>query len=209
MPKKPGLDAAYALGGADDVKALYADWAQTYDSGFVAALGYQLHQAVGEAYAAAGGRGPVLDVGAGTGLVGEVLAAAGIGPVEGTDISAEMLAAADAKGVYARTFVADVTTRLPIEDNHYAGVVSAGTFTLGHLGPAPLAELVRITAPGGLFAIAVNAAHYEAAGFGAFLSGDLAGAITDLSLSAVRIYAEGATHDHADDGGLILTFRVA
>ncbi|MEO0664733.1 MAG: methyltransferase domain-containing protein, partial [Pseudomonadota bacterium] len=125
MPKKPGLDAAYALGGADDVKALYADWAQTYDSGFVAERGYQLHQAVGDAYAAAGGRGPVLDVGAGTGLVGEVLAAAGIGPVEGTDISGEMLAAADAKGVYARTFVADVTTRLAIEDNHYAGVVSA------------------------------------------------------------------------------------
>ncbi|MEL6550682.1 MAG: class I SAM-dependent methyltransferase [Pseudomonadota bacterium] len=208
MGKKPGLDAAYGLHGPEDVKALYRDWAGTYDTGFVAERGYVLHEVVAAGFVAAGGAGPVLDVGAGTGLVGAALARRGLGPLHATDISAPMLAEAEAKGCYADLFEADITQPLACANSTYGGVVSAGTFTLGHLGPDPLAELVRITRPGGVLAIAVNAVHYEAAGFAAALAA-LGPRITGLATHSIRIYAEDAAHDHAADLGLLVTFRAA
>ena len=207
MAKDPDLNAAYGLDGTDSVKQLYANWAETYDAAFAKTQGYDLHRQVAAHFAAAGGQGPVLDVGAGTGLVGEALAALGISDVDGTDLSPEMLGVARAKGCYGLCFTADITQPLDVPDDTYGGIISAGTFTLGHLGPEPLAELIRITRPGGLFAITVNAAHWQAAGFGpAFEAlGDL---IEDLKKAYVAIYTSGADHDHADDRGFVVTFRV-
>ncbi|MEL6688804.1 MAG: class I SAM-dependent methyltransferase [Pseudomonadota bacterium] len=207
MSKDPDLDAAYGLSGPQSVKELYASWAETYDASFAASQGYDLHRQVAAHFVRAGGRGPVLDVGAGTGLVGEALAALGIKDIEGTDLSPEMLAVAEAKGCYSRCFAADITQPLDIPNDTYAGVTSAGTFTLGHLGPAPLEELIRITRPDGLFAITVNAAHWEAAEFqAAFVA--LGDKIKDLQKAEVGIYAAGAEHDHAGDRGFVVTFRV-
>ncbi|MEM1235509.1 MAG: class I SAM-dependent methyltransferase [Pseudomonadota bacterium] len=207
MAKKPGLKTAYGLDGVEDVKALYRDWAESYDDGFAEARGYDLHRIVAEGYHAAGGEGPVLDVGAGTGLVGEVLAKLGIGPVDGTDISPEMLEVAAAKGCYARTFVADITQPTAVFDDTYCGIVSAGTFTLGHLGPGPIAELIRITRPGGLVALTINAQHWEEAGFESAIRqlGDL---VADVQRRSVQIYAASADHDHAADIGYLTLLRV-
>ncbi|MEM6895782.1 MAG: methyltransferase domain-containing protein [Pseudomonadota bacterium] len=209
MAKKPGLEAAYALKSTEDVKELYAAWAGSYDSDFAVQNDYDLHHQVARGYAARGGVGPVLDVGAGTGLVGVALAALGVGTIHGTDISGEMLAQADAKGCYARVFVSDITRPLTdIADGTYAGIVSAGVFTLGHLGPEPIGELIRITQTGGLLALAVNATHWEAAGFeDAFAA--LGAQVTDLTRTPVSIYTEAATHDHAGDQSMLVTFRAA
>ncbi len=204
---KPDLEGAYALNGADDVRRLYADWAGTYDSGFATARGYQLPALVAAGYAEGGGKGSVLDVGAGTGLVGEALAAQGVGPIEGTDLSAEMLAVAQSKGVYGRTFTSDLMQPLPIEDNTYQGITSAGTFTLGHLGPEPLSELIRITAPGGLFALSINAEHWNAAGFGTAFE-RLAAQVADLTRAPIPIYTKDVDHEHAADLGYLVRFRV-
>ncbi|MEM6726976.1 MAG: class I SAM-dependent methyltransferase [Pseudomonadota bacterium] len=208
MPRKPDLESAYDLSSPEDAKALYADWAESYDSGFVAEHGYVLPEEVARGFHAAGGAGPVLDVGAGTGLVGEALAARHVGPLEGTDISAEMLAVASQKRCYARTFLANITRPIDIADGTYGGVVSAGTFTLGHLGPEPLGELIRITLPGGVLAIAVNEEHWHAAGFGAAFEG-FGAAITDLAQTFIPIYAAGAAHAHGGDNALLVTFKKA
>lgn len=203
---QPGLAAAYSLRTPEDSRALYRDWAASYDAGFAAAQGYLLPGHVAAAYVAAGGAGPVLDVGAGTGLVGAALVAAGVGPIEGTDISPEMLAVAAGKGLYARLFPGDVTRGLDAADRHYAGVVSAGTFTLGHLGPAVLPDLLRIARPGALFVLSVHAAHFEAADFaGAFAA--LGPAITPPDLTPVAIYGEGADEAHRHDRALLAVFR--
>ena len=69
MSRRPNLEDAYALSSKQDVKDLYSDWAQSYDTGFSDAQGYQMPRVVAQAFVAAGGVGPVLDVGAGTGLV--------------------------------------------------------------------------------------------------------------------------------------------
>lgn len=202
----PDLDDAYALSGPEDNRRLYAAWAATYDRDFAAARGYLLPEAVAAAFAAAGGRGPVLDLGAGTGLVGAALAARGIGPLDGADLSPEMLAVARGRGVYRALVAGDVLAGLPLAEGTYAGVVSAGTFTLGHLGPEALPEAVRLLAPGGLAALSVNARHFAAAGFAPALAA-LADRIEAPETSEVPIYAPGAGGDHAGDTAFIVLFR--
>lgn len=199
--RPPDLDAAYALKTPDDSRRLYAGWARSYDEDFARKTGYRLPEAVAAAYAAAGRGGPVLDVGAGTGLVGERLAARGIGPVDALDISPEMLARAEVKGVYRALHVGDVTAGCGLPDGTYAGIVSAGTFTLGHLGPGALPELLRLARPGAAFALSVNAVHFGAAGFGAAFA---ALGVPGLRLDEVPIY--GAGGDGADRA-FIATFR--
>lgn len=204
----PDLGNAYTLASNADVKTLYAEWAGTYDTGFAETRGYQLHALVAAAYVQSGGTGPVLDVGAGTGLVGERLAQSEIADVDGMDLSQHMLDIAQAKGVYSRLFTGDVTKRLPVVDGTYRGVVSAGTFTLGHVGPSALGELIRILAPGGMAVISVNVAHWREAGFEDVMK-QIAPLLSEVILEEVPIYRDGATHDHAQDTAYLLRFRCA
>lgn len=154
----------------------------------------------------AGGTGPVLDVDAGTGLVGVHLAALGVGPVDGTDIAPEMLAVAGGKGVYRHLFAGDVTARLDVADGTCGGIISAGPFTLGHVGPDAFDEILRIAAPGALFALTISDAHDHGAGFAAKYEAP-AGRIERPELGQVRIYGDGARGDHAGDEGKIALFR--
>lgn len=85
----PDLHHAYALRTPEDSRRLYAEWAGDYDQSFAAREDYQLHVHTARAFVRAGGQGPVLDVGAGTGLCGAVLADFGVGPIDATDISPE------------------------------------------------------------------------------------------------------------------------
>jgi predicted TPR repeat methyltransferase len=205
MPK-PDLDNAYSLKTAEDARRLYADWAETYDTTFAQAMDFAVPTHVAEAYVAAGGGGPVLDFGCGTGLVGAVLARLGCGPVDGTDLSPEMLEVAGRKGVYRNLIAGDVFAGLDIADGEYAGVVSSGTFTHGHVGPDALDELLRVAAPGARFALSINGVHFAAAGFaGKFAALD--GRITGLTLPEVRFYGDAATGAHKDDTGMIAMFR--
>lgn len=202
----PDLTAAYALQTPDDNRALYARWARDYDTDFAAAEAYALPQATARAFVGAGGQGPVLDVGAGTGLCGVALAEAGSGPVDGVDISAQMLEVARDKGVYRGLIEADLYAGVACDDGCYAGVVSSGTFTHGHVGPEVLDEVLRLAAPGAVLALAINAAHYEAHGFAAALD-RLAPQIRDLDLPEVRIYGPAAQGAHRDDMARLAVFR--
>lgn len=201
----PDLDSAYALKTPQDSRRLYADWAQTYDSGFAQESEYVLPQKVARHFAAAGGTGPVLDVGAGTGLCAQALKDHGVAQIDGTDISPDMLRVAQGKGLYERLFVADVTARLPIRSEFYAGVVSSGTFTNGHVGPEAIEEVLRITRPGGLLALSINCQHYETKGFARALDG-LATQIRDLRLPVVEIYGANGSGAHKDDTCYVALF---
>lgn len=204
--KRHDLDGAYALRTPEDSVRYYGDWAKSYDSDFAADMEYRSPDTVAEAFAALGGTGPVLDVGAGTGLVAEALARRGIAPVDGIDISDKMLAVAAAKGVYRATIRADLTGVLPVENNVYSGVISAGTFTHGHVGPAAFHELLRIATPGAVFAVTVHSAVYEAGGFAAEFAA-LGNRIEGFRTDPFRIYGRAAGADHADDTGWIVSFR--
>ena len=102
----------------------------------------------------------------------------------------------------------DLTRRVAIADHTYAGAISVGTFTHGHVGPAALDEVVRIVRPGGHMAIGINAAHFAAAGFGpAFEALATAGRITSVELIDVPIY-EGADLHDPDQFAHVAAFEV-
>ncbi len=206
MTNEPDLKSAYALQNLDGVKKLYADWARSYDQDFAQDMSYQLPQAVALSYQGVASVGPVLDLGAGTGLVGEALAALGIGPVDGTDISTDMLVQARSKDVYRRLFESDLTKRLDIETGHYAGAVSAGTFTNGHVGPEALEEVLRILQPKGWAVLSVNSVHWDAMGFEGVLA-RLAPQIADLRKQDIAIYDSEAAGDHAADRAWLLQIK--
>ena len=204
MSDESDLEGAYALGSTDDAKRLYAAWAETYDAEFGEAQGYLIPREVVRVFTEHGGCGPVLDVGAGTGLVGEGLAAAGLGPVDALDLSKEMLEVAKCKGVYRNLIAADVTETLGVSG--YSGVISAGTFTLGHVGPEGIAPLLKVAQTGCLFVISVNAQHYETAGFATLLA-RLETEISDLTFEDIRIYSDKADLSHRYDKARLLIFR--
>lgn len=204
----PGdLDSAYALRNPEDHRRYYADWALRYDADFAEAMAYHQPALVAQAFVAAGGRGPVLDVGAGTGLLGIALAAGGIGPIDGIDLSPEMLAVARAKGCYRHLTVADLTNPLPSLATPIHGVVSSGTFTHGHLGPEVLPPLIAIAAPSAVFAFSVHQGVWQAQGFDAALQA-LSPVLLDLTVADAPIYATGAAGDHAGDRARIVSFRL-
>ena len=216
--RKFNVDDAYTVKTPADSVRLYGDWADTYDSEFVEPAGYVAYLRVAELLIRQRSliNGPVLDVGCGTGIVGVSLREGGIEVVDGIDISPQMLAEAGKKKtkddlpVYRKLITADLTNNLDIPDNQYAGLISAGTFTHGHLGPDSLDELWRVAAPGALCAIGVRSTHYVAMGFGEKLSVDVAkGTITKPDIVEVNMYSALTNNlDHAGDKALIVVCQV-
>lgn len=204
MSEDPNLERAYALQSKDEAKELYSDWAQTYETDFADALGYQAPKCIAEFYLnEADPKAVVLDIGAGTGLLGTYLQGA---TVDALDFSPEMLREAETKGVYRSTIAADLTKKLPIADNSYDGFVSSGTFTHGHVGPECLPELIRIARPGALFCCSVVPHVYDSLGFGSALARLVAKTkITPVRFQEFKLYA-GKTHDHDEDTGLAMIF---
>lgn len=214
-----GLEDAYAVDGPEANRKLYASWAATYESVFLAENDYEYHQHVAAAFCGDEDgverlNGPVLDVGCGTGVVGAELARLGVPVIDGIDISPEMLAQAavkthEGRPTYRQLFEADLTGRLELDNDTYAGVVSAGAFTHGHLGPESVAELLRVARPGARCSLGINSAHFAEAGFGDWLarrSSD--GEITGLGFQLRPIYG-GADPDDPDRWTRIAVFTVA
>jgi ubiquinone/menaquinone biosynthesis C-methylase UbiE len=206
MPKRINLDDAYGLQTPEDARALYRDWAESYDDDFAQGMDYQVPRRVAELFAehARQSDSPILDVGAGTGLIGAQLAKLGLSGVQALDISPEMLAVAMRRGCYARSIEADLTAHLPLPDDAFGGLVSAGTFTHGHVGPDAFDELLRVARAGALFVLAINAAVFDSAGFGAKLARL---PITGLTLQDEPIYGPGADPAHRGDIVRIAVFR--
>ena len=204
------LEAAYALKAPEDSVRLYRDWATTYDEEFAGAMGYVYPREVARVFRdhTAPGDTPVLDIGAGTGLLGAELTDLTPGLIaDGIDISAEMLGVAGAKGLYRNRITADLTAGLDIPDGTYGALISSGTFTHGHVGPVALEELLRVARAGALFCLGINLPIFDSAGFGsAFARLVAAGRITPLDYREVHYY-EGADHEHAEDRGIVALFR--
>ena len=207
MKKKPSLKNAYDLKSPDDNVELYSAWAGTYDNDFIEDMQYNLHFSVAEEFVLNGGNGLILDVGAGTGALAQALLQRAKFSIEATDISKEMLKVADSKRIYERSFLSDLTKKIPVDNSSYDGVVSSGTFTHGHVGPSALDELVRITKAGGLVTISVNEKHWVALDFESEID-RLNKYIRNYTLKKVSIYGKESTHDHKDDKAIILTIKV-
>jgi SAM-dependent methyltransferase len=210
---KPDLTTALALNDPEATLRLYHDWASNYDSGFAAEMEYLLPAHVAAAFVAAKGQGPVLDVGAGTGLLALSLRDMGFaGQIDGLDFSSAMLARAAEKQVYTGLFRADVTQTLPLK-RIYNGVTSSGTFTAGHVGPAAFGPMLQVALPGALFAVSINQRVWTELSFDIALNDLLdQGDIRDLQLIEVEVYGLAARildPEHAEDRAYIALFHAA
>ena len=209
------LKAAYAVKSPDDNRDLYAKWAATYEQ-FLDDNRYIYARQVAEIFAersSAEGE-PVLDAGCGTGRLGWELSRLGISPVDGIDISPEMLAKAgtmtgpDGAPSYRHLMEADLTGSIDLGTNSYSGLVSSGVFTHGHLGPDALAELLRVVRPGSVGVIGVNASIFESNGYKDRLERYAAdGVIGDLETQFRKVY-EDADDSNANHFTYIAAFTV-
>ena len=208
--EKNNLKRAYSLQTPQDSVELYRDWAETYDISFAESMDYLAPRVIAEVFAerALPQDQPVLDVGAGTGLGGEALAALGSWQIDGLDISREMLAVAMAKGCYRTAIQVDLTKSLNIADETYGAIISAGTFTHGHVGPDALDELLRIAKPGGQFVLGVNAEAFVAYGFDKKFD-HLAPKLTDFEVLERKTYGTRGLAERINDVALVAVFRKA
>ncbi len=102
----------------------------------------------------------VLDLGCGTGLVGEAFRPLAR-RLDGVDLSPKMLAKAAAKGVYDRLAVGDLVSYLDGAADRYDLVLSADVFIyIGDLAPS-FAAARRVLRPGGRLAFTVEAGDGE------------------------------------------------
>lgn len=215
LSHRPGLEDAYSVETPEDNKRLYGEWAETYDESFISATGYVYHRRVAEVFADEySGTKPVLDVGCGTGVVGWELRKHGIAKVDGIDISEAMLDIARTKTgpggtpIYRKLIEADLTGPIELRTDTYGGVVSAGTFTHGHLGPGSIDELIRLTHSGGILVVGVNSAHFDELGFREHLDSLVSrGLTTDYRLVEAMIY-DSSDASVADDMSLIVVLEV-
>ena len=117
-----------------------------------------------------------------------------------------MLHQAKLKKCYSSLIEADVTSKIPLKDNSLGAVVSAGTFTHGHVGPNVLDELLRVARPGGLFIFTVHFKLFKKAGFEKKLI-EIKKNITQPTFHEVDVYGSNPDKDHGSDQVIITVFR--
>ncbi len=207
------LDKAYSVRTPEDSRKLYAEWAATYNETFIKANDYVYPRTIAQKFDELIPQSDVqtvVDIGCGTGAVGSYLA--NLRPnlkITGFDISPEMLAEAsklkriDGSPVYNDLIEVDLTAELPKKS--FDAMISAGTFTHGHLGPQTLTSLVQLVRISGWFAIGINAQHFELRGFDAVLrETHVAGVISAARFFEEQVY--GPTSPHYGDTTQITVF---
>jgi len=145
----------------DELMSYYSEWATNYDKDY-ASLDYigpklaantimELYGDNKSAY--------ILDCGAGTGLLGAQLHAAGFTHMDALDGSTAMLERAKERKVYDKLICAFMgPNKIPdVKDAQYDGLVSSGCFLEGHFQPDCLKEMIRIVKPGGYVVISTKA----------------------------------------------------
>jgi len=202
------LENAYKLSTPEDNVDYYNAFASSYDTDFADSLGWHFPAAIAAAYrdSATAADLPIADIGCGTGLVASALNFPRE-QIDGIDISTEMLRVAEEKQIYCSLYEIDLTKSLDVMANDYGAVLSAGTFTSGHLGPEPLEGLLDIARTHALFVIGIKKAFYQEAGFEPVLRDmEAGGLIKDLKVAEVPMYAK-AGHDHSVDTAFALVYR--
>ncbi|MDR7033246.1 methyltransferase domain-containing protein [Mesorhizobium sp. BE184] len=138
------------------VEALFDQYADSFDASLVDKLAYRVPEFLAEAIRAQGERRfrLALDLGCGTGLMGEKLRPM-VDRLEGLDISAEMLRKARAKGIYDRLEKAD------LQDFRYDGpepdlVAAADVFMYVGALEHVVRKIAGALADKGLFAFSVE-----------------------------------------------------
>ncbi|RUS70996.1 hypothetical protein EGW08_021246 [Elysia chlorotica] len=105
----------------------------------------------------------ILDLAAGTGLVGEGLYERGFRNIDAHDGAAAMVDFCRTSGFYKDFFTCFVGNgqKLPMADHTYDGMSCSGATLINHLPPSSQPEIARVIKPGGFFVNAYRADLYE------------------------------------------------
>lgn len=166
LPPEEAVSAGY-------VCALFDDYAQRFDRHLVEGLKYRgpelLYAAVRRVCAANGGMPSAeraLDLGCGTGLVGQAFAGA-CDTIEGVDLSPRMLAVARRRRLYARLHQGELLDFLKGQGERTADLIlAADVFVYIAALEAIFGEVHRVLKRGGLFAFTVQAHEGEGVALG-------------------------------------------
>jgi SAM-dependent methyltransferase len=140
-----------------DVQTGYGEWVASYESIVENAMDIALLEALSQVPWGAIGR--AVDLGCGTGRTGTWLRSRGIPSIDGVDLTPQMLARAQARGVYDRLVEADVTaTGL----DHEAYDLAISCLVDEHLRDLkPLySEAARLTRSGGYLVLVAYHPHF-------------------------------------------------
>ena len=149
-----------------EVRDGYNAWAEDYDADHVNFGLFLLAHFVGLfCRHVAPNTTPILDAGAGTGRLGEVLSLHGYNGFVGIDLSPGMLEVAASKPAYSETRVQRLGDRLDFDHDYFPVVVSLGAFAPNLARADAFDELIRITRPGGLLVLSMRAGLEVETGF--------------------------------------------
>lgn len=156
----------------NDAKETYDAWAATYEKD-TDEHGYKGHVLCMEAFnkamqsegvfPGANKNIKILDAGAGTGIIGEMLVKQGYTNVDALDISQKMLDIAIKKNVYKRFICAPLSDVCieQIQTAEYDVTLCAGTIVYGQAKPVALDECIRHVRPGGLFIFSIRTDSFD------------------------------------------------
>jgi ubiquinone/menaquinone biosynthesis C-methylase UbiE len=156
------LRKAYTALSAEEIREYYDEWAADYET-HMGNVGYT-HPAMVAAMLSRHvppGDDAILDAGAGTGIMAEILTAMGYPNIVGIDNSPKMLAVAANKKKYRELRQMVLGEPLDFADDQFAAVSAAGVFTEGHAPLSGLDELIRVTRPGGHIVFSISRSYLE------------------------------------------------
>lgn len=148
------LDKAYGPLDPAATRQLYDDWADTYEAE-LGANGYATPARCAEALAKFVDdlSEPVLDFGCGTGLSGTALSEAGFTTIDGQDLSADMLAQANDKGVYRKLMHVEADSEVA---QTYRAIAAIGVIGIGAAPASSIDMLMHSLPKGGHFVFSLN-----------------------------------------------------
>ncbi len=145
----------------------YDQWAKDYDADLDDGFGWLGPQRAVEFFIrhVPGKEARILDAGAGTGLVGELLAKQGYNNLVAMDLSPGMLEEARKKNAYREFHQMVMGEPMDYPTDSFDAVVSVGVLTVGHAPASSFDELIRITKPGGYIVFSLRPDVYRDSGF--------------------------------------------
>jgi len=138
----------------------YDDWSDKYDDDLVIVGNYNGYIKCAEAFLKLGlnHNVSILDVAAGTGLLGGEISRHGYTVIDGLDASLGMLGKARKRGIYKNYIHANVDGlgSIPVNADSYDAIVTSNGFAPGQIYPSSIPELLRVLRPGGYIFIAMK-----------------------------------------------------
>ena len=166
MKRQDRVQWVYSSRDNKELEGRYDKWAKDYDADLDEGFGYlgpQKAVDVFRRYVPKEAR--ILDAGAGTGLVGELLVKQGYSNLVAMDMSLGMLEEARAKNAYREFHRMVMGETLSFPPDSFDAVISVGVLTVGHAPASSLDELIRVTKPGGYIAFTLRPDVYRNNGF--------------------------------------------